>query len=84
MYTVEDETFQRARSVLSALANELTGQRESGIRRPVDLREMVRRSAPVDLPEDGEADYLSSIAGSLERTYPIAELFPRRRRADRT
>jgi len=82
MYSVEDETFQGARSILSSLARELTGQKESGIQRPVDLQELVRRSAHVDLPEDGEAAYIRSIADRLERTYPIDELFPRKRRAD--
>jgi hypothetical protein len=81
MYTVEDETFLRARSILSALARELTGQQESGARRHIDLREVVRQSAQIDLPEDGEPDYLSAIADKLERTFPINELFPRRRRA---
>jgi hypothetical protein len=81
MYVVEDETFQRARAVLSALARELNGQKEAGIRRPADLHELVRRSTDVDLPEDGEADYLHAIADKLERTFPIEELFPRKRRA---
>ncbi len=82
MYSVEDETFQRARSILSSLARELAGQQESGIQRPVDLQDLVRRSAKVDLPEGGEADYLNSVAETLERMYPIDELFPRKRRAD--
>lgn len=84
MYSVEDETFQRARAILSALASELSGQASSGLRRPVDVRALIRRSAPVDLPEDGETDYLRSLSDGLERSYPIAELFPRRRRAGRT
>jgi len=81
MYIVEDETFLRARSILSALAMELTGQHEPGSGGPVDLRGLVRRSARIDLPEGGETDYLASIADKLERTFPIDELFPRKRRA---
>ncbi len=80
MYVVEDETFRQARSILSALAKELSGQEESRPSAPVDLRELVRRSAELDLPEGGEAAYLSSVAGSLERLFPIEELFPRKRR----
>jgi len=80
MYAVEDETFRQARSVLSALATELTEQSVSGLRRPVDLQELVRRSAPVEVSEGGETEYLSSIAASLERTFPVEELFPRKRR----
>jgi predicted Ser/Thr protein kinase len=83
MYTVEDETFERARFILSTLAREISGQHKSGIRRPVDLHELVRRSAQTHLPEDGEADYLNSIADRLERSYPIDQLFPRRRRSDK-
>ena len=80
MYVVDDETFLRARPILAALAREMTEQSESGVRRPVDLRELVRRSAPADLPDDGEAAYVRSIADRLERTFPIEELFPRKRR----
>jgi len=83
MYIVEDELFRRARSILSVLASELTSQPESATRRPVDLGDLVRRSADVDLPEDGEADYLRAIAGELERMFPIEDLFPRKRRTDR-
>jgi hypothetical protein len=79
MYTVEDDLFQRARSVISALARELSGQQESGVRRPVDLRDLVRHAAAMELPEGGEADYLHAIADRLEKSFPIAELFPRRR-----
>lgn len=79
MYTVDDKTFQRARSVISVIANELSEQRESGIHRPVDLQALVRRSSPDDLPADGEADYLASLATPLERSFPIGELFPHRR-----
>lgn len=81
MYAVEDETFQQARSILSTLARELTGQEASGSRRPVDLQQLVRRSADVEVPNDGEAAYASSIADSLERMFPIDELFPRKRGA---
>jgi hypothetical protein len=81
MYAVEDETFREARSVLSAVAKELAEQSVSGLRRPVDLHELVRRSAPVEIPEGGESEYLSSIAASFERTFPVEELFPRKRRA---
>lgn len=81
MYTVDDETFLRARMILSALARELAGQQESGVTRPVDIGELVKRSARIDLPSDGEADYLSSIVDRLERSFPISELFPRKRRA---
>ena len=56
MYVVEDETFQRARSILSAISKDLASQEESGYRRPVDLRALVRGAAGVDLPEGGEAD----------------------------
>jgi hypothetical protein len=80
MYVVEDETFRQARSILSALAEELTGGAESGSRQPIDLQELIRRSAEVDLPAGGEAAYLASVARSLERLFPIEELFPRKRR----
>ena len=81
MYVVEDETFRKARSILSAVAGELTHQSDSGARRPVDLHEMVRRAANLEIPEGGEKDYVSAIAASLERTFPVEELFPRKRRA---
>jgi hypothetical protein len=80
MYAVENAMFQQARSIVASLAKELTSQQEAGIRRPADLHELVRRSTDVDLPEDGEADYLHAIADKLERTFPIEELFPRKRR----
>ena len=83
MYVVDDETFQQGRSVLCALAKELAGQDASGSRRPVDVRELIRRSADVGLAEGGEALYLQSIADNLERTFPIEELFTRKRRAVR-
>jgi hypothetical protein len=82
MYAVEDETFRRARSVFSALASELDVQKVSGVRRPIDLKDLVGQSAG-HLPEGGEADYLRSIADDLARLFPIEELFPRKRRAGR-
>jgi len=81
MYTVEDETFQRARAIVSALSRELTSQQAAGTRLPVDLHELIRRSAVKDLAVDGEAEYLHALADRLERSFPIDELFPRRRRA---
>jgi hypothetical protein len=80
MYTVEDELFQRTRSLVASLSRELTAQRDGGVRRPVDLRDLVRGAAPIDLAEGSEADYLDAIADQLEKSFPIAELFPRRRR----
>lgn len=81
MFTVEDETFRQARAVLSSLARELTAQQASGSRHSVDLHELVRRSAATDLAPGDEADYLHAIADRLEKSFPISELFPRRRRA---
>jgi hypothetical protein len=81
MYAVEDETFQRARSLVSTLAKELAGQKGSGSKSSVDLWELVRRSAAADLPEGGESDYVVAIADSLARLFPIEKLFPRKRRA---
>lgn len=83
MYIVEDETFERARSILSCLASELTGQQDSRIQPPVDLQGLIRRSTDVDLPENGEAAYVNSIADRLQRSYPIEQLFPRKRRSDK-
>ena len=83
MYTVEDDLFQRARSVIASLARELTAQKTAGARDRLDLRDLVRRSTDEELPPGGEADYLQSIADGLARSFPIAELFPRKRRADR-
>jgi hypothetical protein len=83
MYAVEDETFQRARSVISALARELDDQKDSDARRPADLHQLVRRSADVQLRPDGEAHYLRSIADDLARLFSIEELFPGKRRAGR-
>jgi hypothetical protein len=82
MYAVDDETFRRARSVISALARELNRQHDSGVRRPLDVHGLVRQSAG-DLPENGEATYLSSIADDLARLFPIEELFPRKPRTGR-
>lgn len=80
MYLVEDETFRQARSILSVLAKELTDREKFGSAVPIDLPALIRRSAGVDLPAGGEAAYLSSVAETLERLFPIEELFPRRRR----
>jgi hypothetical protein len=81
MYTVQDETFVQARAVLSALAQELDGQQASGSRRDVDLHALIRRAATSDLEAGGETAYLHAIAEKLDRTFPISELFPRKRRA---
>jgi hypothetical protein len=81
MYAVEDETFQRARFIVSALAEELTSQEVAGSRRPVDLHELVRRSASDELPVGGEAEYLADLAAQLQRLFSIEEMFPRKRRA---
>ena len=81
MYVVEDETFRQARSILAALAKELTAREESGSDSPIDLTELIRRSAEADLPADGEAAYVAAVARSLERLFPIEEMFPRKRRA---
>jgi hypothetical protein len=81
MYAVEDETFQRARSILSSLAEELTSQEEAGSRRPVDLHQLVRQSASGELPVGSEAGYLADLAGQLQRLFSIEEMFPRKRRA---
>ena len=80
MYAVDDETFQRARSLLVAAARELGAQQESGILRPVDLQELVRRSAAEDLAKGEEAGYLAAVSHRLELTFPVEELFPRKRR----
>jgi hypothetical protein len=80
MYAVEDDLFQGARSIVTTLSRELIGQQAAGVRRPVDIRDLVRRSATVELAEGGEAEYLGSLADRLEKSFPIAELFPRRRR----
>ena len=81
MYIVEDETFRQARSILAALAKELTDRDESGSDSPIDVTELIRRSAEADLPAGGEAAYVSSVSAALERLFPIEELFPRKRRA---
>jgi hypothetical protein len=81
MYTVEDEIFQQARSILVTLAHELDAQQAAGLRRAVDLHDLVRRATGGALPEDGEADYLRFLADKLQKTFPISELFPRKRRS---
>jgi len=81
MYIVEDETFRQARSILAALARELTAREESGSGSPIDVLALIQRSAGVDLPAGGEAAYVSSVSAALERLFPIEELFPRKRRA---
>ncbi len=81
MYLVEDETFRQARSILSALAKELTDREDSGSDSPIDLPALIQGSAGVDLPADGEAAYVAAVARSLERLFPIEEMFPRKRRA---
>jgi hypothetical protein len=77
MYLVEDEPFQQARSIVSALARELAEQEASRFGRPVDLRKVIRHAAGADLPIGGEAEYLSAIAEKLEKSYPIEGLLPR-------
>ena len=81
MYIVEDETFRQARSILSALAKGLTEGEDSESGSPIDVHALIRRSAEADLPAGGEAAYVSSVAETLERLFPIEELFPRKRRA---
>jgi hypothetical protein len=79
MYTVEDETFRQARAIVSAVAAELSGQRESGPSRAADLGALIRSAAPT-VPVGGEAEYVRAIADRLEKSFPIEELFPRKRR----
>jgi hypothetical protein len=81
MYTVEDETFVQARAVLSSLARELDAQQASGLRHAVDLHALISGAAAGDLEAGSEASYLHAIADRLEKSFPIEELFPRRRRA---
>jgi hypothetical protein len=81
VYTVDDATFVQARAILSALARELDLQHASGSRHSVDLHELIRHAAPAGLEPGDEADYAHGIAGRLEKSFPIAELFPRKRRA---
>ena len=83
MYTVEDETFQRARAIVVALADELDAQQAAGSRHPIDIHGLVLRSTRGALPADGEAVYLHALADKLQKSFPISELFPRKRRADR-
>jgi hypothetical protein len=80
MYTVEDETFRRAREIVTALSRELTSQEASGSSHPVDLGELVRSVADRVQP-GGEAEYVRVIADRLDKSFPIEELFPRKRRA---
>jgi hypothetical protein len=77
MYLVEDEPFQQARSIISALAKELGEQEASRFGRPVDLRKVIRHSAGADLPVGGEGEFLSAIAERLEKSYPFEALLPR-------
>jgi hypothetical protein len=77
MYTVEDETFRQARAIVSAVAAGLSDQRESGF--PVDLRALIRSAAPA-VPVGEETEYVRAIAEKLEKSFPIDELFPRKRR----
>jgi hypothetical protein len=81
MYAVEDATFRRARSLVAALAQELSALEESGSRSAADLRELVRRSADSELPKDGEAAYVAGLAADLARLFSVEEMFPRKRRA---
>lgn len=81
MYAVEDETFTRARSIVTALATELAAQEDSASTGLMDVHELVRRSADVDVPAGGEAAYLSALADSLARLFSVEEMFPRKRRA---
>jgi hypothetical protein len=76
MYVVEDETFEQAKSILSTLATELAEQEASRFGRPIDLRKVIRRSAGADLPIGGEAEYLSTLADKLEKSYPMEALIP--------
>lgn len=81
MYAVDDEVFQQARAIVVTLAGELEAQRASGSRQAVDLHDLVRRSAPVAAPPDDEVAYLGALAERMQKTFPVEELFPRRRRA---
>jgi hypothetical protein len=79
MYLVEDETFQQARSIVTALAKELAEQEVLRFGRPVDLRKVIRHAAGPDLPAGGEAEFLSAIADKLEKTFTAGALFPHKR-----
>jgi hypothetical protein len=81
MYTVEDETFIQARAILSALARELDTQQVSGTQRPVDIQDLIRSAGPPGLEPGDEAGYVHGIAERLEKSFPIAALFPSKRRA---
>jgi hypothetical protein len=80
MYTIEDETFRRARAIVSALSRELTSQGAAGSSHPVNLGELVRSAADSVQP-GAEAEYVRAIADRLEKSFPVEELFPRKRRA---
>ena len=79
MFTVEDETFRQARAIVSMIAAELVNQRESGSSRPVDLGALIRSAAPTVLV-GSESEYVRGIAERLQKSFPIEELFPRKRR----
>jgi hypothetical protein len=79
MYLVEDDTFERARAIVSTLANELAEQETLRFGRPIDLRKVIRHAAGADLPAGGEAEYLSAIANKLEKTFSAGALFPHKR-----
>lgn len=73
MYAVDDEIFEQARAIVVALAGELDAQAPA-VRHAVDLDDLVRRSAPMGL---------HALADRLQKTFPIEELFPRKRRPAR-
>ncbi len=79
MFTLEDELMLQARAVLTALAADLRAQEAASEMAPVHVRSLIRRSAPTEVDEGGEVEYLGSIADRLERLYPIADLFPSKR-----
>ena len=83
MYAVEDATFKQARDMVTALAKELSSQEDARSRRPVDLHELVRRSADVEVTDGGEAGYVSALAADLKRLFSIEEMYPRKRRGGR-
>lgn len=83
MYAVDDEVFLRARSLVTALARELTAQEQSGSKVGVDLSELVRRSADA-IPDGGEASYVSGLATDLAKLFSVEAMFPRKRRAHRS
>lgn len=79
MYLVEDETFERARAIVSMLAKELAEQDALRFGRPVDLRKLIRHAADTELPVGGEAEYLSAVADKLEKTFTAEALLPHKR-----